>query len=663
MRRRPSCRSELTGAEVGRLPCSILHAPFPDLSMPGFLRFVLPAILLVVLAGCGDGTSTTTTDDTNPLPHDVHSYAQPELARVTHVALDLNADFETKQLVGTATLTIEAVPDAEEIVLDVWGLVIEEITDDGGTGLDFKVGDGNEILGAPLAITLPEGSNRIVVHYRTGEGAAAVQWLGPEQTSSGQPFLFTQGQAILTRTWIPTQDSPGIRQTYEAKITVPEGLTAVMSADGNSPDGEATEDGRTTFSFRMDEPIPPYLIALAIGDLDFRDLGPRSGVWAEPQIVEAAANEFVDVESMIDAAEELYGPYRWGRYDILVLPPSFPFGGMENPRLTFATPTILAGDRSLVSLVAHELAHSWSGNLVTNATWDDFWLNEGFTSYFENRIMEAISGAEYATMLESLSRDGLNAELEELDEADTHLQLNLEGRNPDDGMTAIAYDKGAALLFTLEEAVGRERFDAFLRGYFDAHAFQPMTTERFVAYMDAELFAGDAALRAQVDPEAWIYGPGLPANAPVVHSDAFDRVEAQAEAFENGAAPPELVTQDWTTHEWLHFLQALPQTQSAEQLGALDNAFGFTETGNSEIRFAWLRVAIRNHYEPAFGSLEDFLTTQGRRKFILPLYTDLAATDWGRTMADRIYTEARPGYHSITSNSVDEVLGPPGGAQ
>ena len=628
------------------------------------LRILFPTLFLfAVVLGCADSTTRTPDTEDISLPHDVHSYARPAEARVTHVALNLNADFEAQQLVGTAILTIETAPDAEEIVLDVRDLIIEEITDADGNALAHDFGDSDELLGVPLTIELPQAVNQIVVHYRTGEGADAVQWLNSEQTSSGAPFLFTQGQAILTRTWIPTQDSPGIRQTYEAEITVPEGLTAVMSAEGNSPDGEPTEDGRTTFRFRMDKPIPPYLIALAIGDLEFRELGPRSGVWAEPQVVDAAAYEFAEVEAMMDAAEILYGPYRWGRYDILVLPPSFPFGGMENPRLTFATPTILAGDRSLVSLIAHELAHSWSGNLVTNATWDDFWLNEGFTSYFENRIMEAVYGADYAAMLESLSRTGLDAELEELDEADTHLRLNLDGRDPDEGMTAIAYDKGAAFLFTVEEIVGRERFDTFLRGYFDAHAFQPMTTERFVAYMDAELFEGDADLRAQVDPEAWIYGPGLPENVSEATSEAFSRVEAQAEAFSNRTAPAELSTENWTTHEWLHFLQALPESLSAEQLLALDGAFGFTATGNSEVRFAWLRVAIRNQYEPAFASLEEFLTTQGRRKFILPLYTDLAATDWGRAMAERIYGDARPGYHAITFNSVDEVLGAPEGVE
>ncbi|HLT48561.1 MAG TPA: M1 family metallopeptidase [Rubricoccaceae bacterium] len=630
----------------------------------------LPALLalaaLGLAAGCAapgqaQGEQPAPAAGLAPLPEDVHSYARPDEARVTHVALDLDADFEQRVLSGTATLTIAAAPGADSVVLDTRDLTIEEVTDAAGNPLDTVTGPDDPILGRPLTVMLPDDGDRVVVHYRTSPEAAAVQWLGPAQTSSGQPFLFTQGQAILTRTWVPTQDSPGIRQTYEAEITVPEGLVAVMSAEGNAPEGTPTGDGRETFRFRLDTPVPPYLIALAVGDLAFRELGPRTGVWAEPQVVDAAAYEFADLEAMVDAAEALYGPYRWGRYDVLVLPPSFPFGGMENPRLTFATPTVLAGDRSLVSLVAHELAHSWSGNLVTNATWDDFWLNEGFTSYFENRIMEAVYGAEYAAMLEALSRAELAAELEELAPEDTHLHLDLRGRDPDEGMNAIAYDKGAAFLHTIEEVVGRERFDAFLRGYFDAHAFQPMTAERFLEYMDAELFAGDDALRARVDPEAWVYGPGLPPNAPAVHSEAFARVEAQAGAFAAGTAPADLATEDWTTHEWLHFLQSLPEALTDDQLAALDDAFGFNETGNSEVLFAWLRVAIRNEYDPAVPALERFLTTQGRRKFVLPLFTDLAASDWGRPIAERIYREARPGYHAITANSVDAVLGVPAG--
>ncbi|OZC03456.1 M1 family metallopeptidase [Rubricoccus marinus] len=619
--------------------------------------------LLVTLAACrtgGDEAAPAASGEAAeqaPLPTDVHSYAKPEEARVTHVALDLDADFDLKELSGMATLTFEAAEGAEEIVLDVRDLTIEGVMDASGDSLAYEVGESDPLLGAPLTVQIPESGETITVRYRTSPEAAAVQWLRPEQTASGQPFLFTQGQAILTRTWVPTQDSPGIRQTYEAEITVPESLTAVMSAEGNGDDPVASGEGARTFGFELDKAVPPYLIALAIGDLEFREIGERTGVWAEPTVVESAASEFVDVDAMMDAAEELYGPYRWGRYDVLVLPASFPFGGMENPLLTFATPTILAGDRSLVSLVAHELAHSWSGNLVTNATWDDFWINEGFTSYFENRIMEEVSGPEYAQMLESLSRTGLDEEITGLDEADQHLRLNLVGRDPDDGMNAIAYDKGALFLRTMEEAAGREAFDAWLRGYFDRHAFQPMTTDRLLADLDANLFKGNPALRDEVNPEAWIDGPGLPANAPRVESAAFARAEAQAEAFASGTAPGELETEGWSTHEWLHFMQSLPGELKPVQLANLDEAFGFSDTGNSEIRFAWLKTAIANEYDPAVPSLELFLTSQGRRKFVLPLFRDLAASEWGKPIADRIYRAARPGYHFITSDSVDDVLG------
>ncbi|MBW3555150.1 MAG: M1 family metallopeptidase [Gemmatimonadetes bacterium] len=599
---------------------------------------------------------------TPALPEDVHSFAEPDEARVTHVDLALFVDFERRSLTGAATLDLVRHPDADELVLDTRGLDIRNVTTPLGDALEWELGSEVEHLGRPLRIRLPDGLDRLEVHYRTGEDAAAVQWLEPAQTAGGDaPFLFTQGQAILTRTWIPTQDSPGIRQTYTATVTVPNDLVAVMSAEALTPGGERTELGRV-FAFRMDEPIPPYLIALAVGDLEFRPVGPRTGVWAEPSVVAAAAYEFADMEAMLDAAESLYGPYRWGRYDVLVLPPSFPFGGMENPRLTFATPTILAGDRSLVSLIAHELAHSWSGNLVTNATWSDFWLNEGFTSYIENRIMEEVYGAEYAAMLEALGREGLASEIDALGgpwSPETILHLDLAGRDPDEGMTAIAYDKGAAFLRTIENVVGRERFDAFLRGYFDAFAFQPMTTETFLGYLDEHLLAGRPEWREAIRPEVWAYQPGLPSNLPPVTSRAFADAREEADAFANDAAAEDLGVEGWSTHEWLHFLRSLPRELPAERLTALDRAFGLSESGNSEILFEWLRLAIANRYEPAFPALEDFLTRQGRRKFLLPLYRDLAATSWGREMALRIYREARPTYHSISSGSIDEVLGWP----
>jgi leukotriene-A4 hydrolase len=438
---------------------------------------------------------------------------------------------------------------------------------------------------------------------------------------------------------------------------VPAGMRAVMSAEQV---GEAETDsaGLGVYRYRMPHAIPPYLFALAVGDIAFRPIGTNTGVYAEPSVVEKAANEFSEVDQMIVAAEKLYGPYRWGRYDILVLPPAFPFGGMENPTLTFATPTILAGDKSLVSLVAHELAHSWSGNLVTNATWDDFWINEGFTTYIESRIMEELRGKPYADMLRQLGRQDMMAAVEEAggpQAADTRLNLELgSSRNPDDGMTDIAYEKGAAFLHTVESVVGRERLDAFLKGYFDQFAFQPMSSERLVNYMRENLLSEEEATRINV--RQWIYEPGIPSNIVQVQSDAFTKVEAQVNAWKNGAPASALQTTGWTTQEWMHFLRTLPDTIPAARLANLDNTFKLSSSGNSEVLFAWLRVAIRNRYDPAFPALENFLLSQGRRKFVAPLYEDLSKTEWGKRMAASIYRRARPMYHSVSTGTIDATL-------
>lgn len=594
------------------------------------------------------------------LTPDVHSFARPQEARVTDVALDLRVDFDTKRLMGSATLTIERVrEDVRAIVLDTDGLVIDAVLAKDGRALPFTMGDDDPILGRPLTVTLPDGVTQIVVRYQTDPQAAALQWLEPSQTAGKRyPYLYSQGEAILTRSWIPTQDSPGIRQTYSARIVVPEGLRAVMSAEHRTPDGMPTSGGRV-FEFRLRQAIPPYLIAIAVGDLAFRPVGPRTGVFSEPAVVEAAAAEFAEMERMVEAAESILGPYPWGRYDVLVLPPSFPFGGMENPRLTFATPTVIAGDRSLVSLVAHELAHSWTGNLVTNATWNDFWLNEGFTSYVELRIMEGIYSAQRAAMLELLARAELEDEIDRLggpSAPDTRLHLDLKGRNPDDGMTAVAYDKGAALLRLIEVTVGRTRFDEYLRGYLQRHAFQSISTEMFLADIRAHLIMGDPALESALQLEAWIYAPGLPANAVLPNSEALDRAQAQAVAFSGGAPAGNLAVAGWTTQEWQRFLNTLPVSLSAAQVSELDRVFRLSGQRNSEILFSWLRVAIRTRHAPAMLALERFLTSQGRRKFLRPLYEDLMKTEWGKAEARRIYAKGRPLYHSVSVATLDTIV-------
>jgi leukotriene-A4 hydrolase len=588
---------------------------------------------------------------------DIHSYAKPLEARVTNIALDLTVDFAARRLGGTAALDIERKADAKEIILDSKGLEIASISDGEGRALPFKVGAFDENLGAPLSIALNPETKRIIVTYKSAPNAEALQWLTPEQTAGKkQPYLFSQGQAILNRTWIPTQDSPGIRQTWEAKIHVPSQLTAVMSAPKAAE--PMTEGGERVFTYRMDKPVAPYLIAIAVGDLAFRDLGPRTGVWTEPAMLDRAAAELADTEKMVTAAEQLFGPYRWGRYDMLVLPPAFPFGGMENPTLTFLTPTFIAGDKSLTSLIAHELAHSWSGNLATNATWADFWLNEGTTTYATNRIVEAVYGAETARQQIALGVDDMNRAIADAGGAggaDTRLHIDLKDRNPDDGMTDIAYEKGAAFLRMIEANVGRDRFDAFMRGWFDRHAFKPVTSAMFLADLRQYLVKDDKALEAKLQLDRWVYQPGIPSNAVSADPKAFAEVDAAATAFPASGTPPAAWTQ-WTTDERLRFLNRLPRTLPKGRLDKLDRAFGLSSTGNNEVLFAWLKLAVANRYDPAVPAVERFLAAQGRRKFVLPLFKALAEDrQWGLPIARRLYPKVRPLYHPVTSGSVDEL--------
>ena len=590
---------------------------------------------------------------------DPHSFSRPAEIAVRHLELDLTVDFAARRLAGSATLTLDhRDPAATPLRLDTRDLEIAAVHLDGAAGpAPFTLAPAVPIFGQELAIPVARETRTVRIDYRTRPEAAALQWLTPEQTAGGrQPFLFTQSQAILARTWVPCQDSPGLRMTYSATIRAPRELLALMSATNPTA---RNADG--IYRFEMTHPIPSYLLALAVGDLEFRSLGARSGVYAEPSIAAKAAWELADTEKMIAAAEKLYGPYRWERYDILVLPPSFPFGGMENPRLTFATPTILAGDRSLVSLVAHELAHSWSGNLVTNATWNDFWLNEGFTNYFESRIMESVYGRDYSEMQAQLSRRELEEYIREVGATnrETWLFLDLAGRDPDDAPGAIVYDKGYFFLRHLEETVGRESWDRFLHDYFSAHAFESMTTGGFVGELQGKLLDGNPAA-ARADVQAWIYGPGLPPGIAEPKSPAFGKVDAELARLAAGTPAGELVTTGWVTQQWQQFLRNLPPPQpvAAARLAELDAAFHFTDSGNAEILVDWFQRAIAANYRPAYPAIERFLLSVGRRKFIGPLYFALSRTPEGLAFAREVYSRARPGYHPLAQISLDGLFSP-----
>jgi len=593
---------------------------------------------------------------------DEHSYADPVAVRITATALDLRVDFGSRTLRGDATHTLAwatpAAPGPAELVLDTRDLAIERVQAREAEGrwqrVPFSLAPADPILGSKLTITLPKRLPEIRIRYRTSPEASGLQWMTPAMTAGGrQPLLFSQSQSIHARSWVPLQDTPGVRFTYTARLRTAPGVMALMSAD-NDPAAKADGDYR----FTMPQPIPSYLLAIAVGDFRFKAISERAGVWAEAPVLDRAAAEFADTGKMIEVAESLYGPYRWGRYDLLILPASFPFGGMENPRLSFITPTVITGDQSLVSLIAHELAHSWSGNLVTNASWKDMWLNEGFTSYVENRIVEALYGREQADMENVIAQAGLRGVLRDLPPERQVLALPPSpGRDPDEALSDVAYIKGQWFLQFLEQRYGREAFDAFLRKWFDAHAFQSVTSDDFLVFLRRELLARQPGKASEAEIAAWIAGPGIPETAIPATSTRLAAVDAAREAWlKRRSTATDLDARGWITQQWVHFLEGLPADIDAERLVELDAAFRFTGTPNGEIAQRWYPITVRAGYFEARPALAQFLRKVGRRKLILPSYVALAETPDGLAFARQVLQQASAGYHPITRASVQAVL-------
>ncbi len=628
------------------------------------LPILVSCLAVALVAGCSRESADPATSAAAPQATavkviDEHSYAEPAKVATSDIALDLALDFASKTIAGTAIYTLDwKDPAATQLVLDTRDLSIEKAEGESAPGqwtpLKFALAPADKVLGSKLTIEVPARNARVRVVYKTSPGASGLQWLEPSMTEGKQqPFMFSQSQQIHARSWVPLQDTPSVRFTYSAHVTAPADAMVLMSADN---DPAAPRDG--DYTFKMPQKIPSYLLAIAAGDLVFQPISSRSGVWAEPSMVGKAATEFADTEKMIETAEKLYGPYRWGRYDILVLPPSFPYGGMENPRMTFATPTVVVGDKSLVSLVAHELAHSWSGNLVTFSSAKDAWLNEGVTSYVENRLVEALYGKEQADMERVIARNELKAEYKELDPKRQALALKPDAvPDPDDTSAATVYTKGAWFLQFLEERFGRENFDAFLRGYFDHFAFQSISTAQFADYAKQNLLDKYPNKATQAEFDAWLYEPGIPVGAPQALSPRFGVVDSARLAWLGSAQlPPPVITSAWTTQEWVHFIEAMPETLKHDQVAQLDAAYKFTGTPNGEIAQRWYPLTVRSGYSEARPAIAEFLQRIGRRKLIMPTYEALSKTTDGLAFAQEVFAKAKPGYHPITTGSVEALL-------
>jgi aminopeptidase N len=646
-----------------------------------FLNKLLVVFLSLYLVSCDTTPKApaTKTEQLADSSYDDHSYSNLNEIKTTHLDLELEVNFNNKTIYGVARHTMKNF-GSDTAIFDIKGLQIQKITIgkvNQEREADFVIGnmDKDSILGQPLLVSVSPKTTQINIYYQTTKQSEALDWLDSNLTSSKKyPFLYTQGQAILTRTWIPIQDSPSNRITYSAKVKVPQELMAVMSAKN-----QKKKNSEGIYQFRMTKAIPSYLIALAVGDLKYHAFSKNTGVYCEPELMNASKNEFVDLPKMFNAAERLYGKYQWEQYDLLILPYSFPFGGMENPMLTFVNPTVIAGDRSLVSVIAHELAHSWSGNLVTNNTWNDFWLNEGFTVYFENRIMEKLYGKEIADILAIIEFQELEDEINQIRKSehpdDSKLFLDLKNRNPDDGMTDVAYVKGAFFLKTLEEKVGRKQMDFFLKKYFQHFAFKTINSKTFVNYLNEQLLSKN---KIQFNTEEWIYKKGLPKNCLQLSSTRLEKMSEMAEKTNAGEvlfAPKitykyykrkgkryrrmivtKIERKDYIVQEWQVFIRALNPKIGKRKMKELDQFLGFSTCGNAEIMNEWFVLAIKNDYTEIRPKIAAFLTKIGRRKYLVPIYKALAEKPENLAWAKELFQKVSPNYHSVSINTIDEIL-------
>jgi leukotriene-A4 hydrolase len=626
-----------------------------------------PVVLALLLAtGCGPGPNQEPAPGAQDLARDPFTFANTDQFVSRHLELELAVDFSRQRLEGSVIHHMECrEPGAETVVLDTRGLQIERVQllrASGTAGdLQFDLGPTDPVRGGPLHIRLPvglgcEGGFQLKIDYRTGPEASAIMWLPPDMTAGGEyPFMFTQSQSIHARSWIPLQDTPAVRLTYEAVIRTPPELLAVMSANN---DPRAPRNGE--YRFLMPQPIPSYLLALAVGNLRFEAFGERSGVYAEPEVLPAAAWEFADTQQMLDTAEAIYGAYRWGRYDLLILPPSFPYGGMENPRLSFITPSLLAGDRSLVSVIAHELAHSWSGNLVSNRTWRDIWLNEGVTTYLEARLMEVLYGKDRADEERLLNYQSLLEDLQTVPPEMQPLAPVFESGDPDDGQQGLEYAKGQMLLEHLEALFGRDVFDRYLAGYFEHFAFRAISTEEFLEYIDRHLLQPNPGVYSREQLEEWLYHPGLPAAMTVPRSANLEAAAGAARAWASGELPVDkLSTTQWSPQAVIYFIKALPPDLTDDRLGELDGKLGLSAGENAEIGRTWFTEVARRRHLPAYPAMRDYLGRFGRTRLIQPVYRELAANGEDLQLARKIFSGYRSRYHPLTVAAVEPLLAQP----
>jgi leukotriene-A4 hydrolase len=581
---------------------------------------------------------------------DPHSYMDLSQGKIRHIDLRIDINFPAQRLHILATYDLEK-PVSGSLFLDSRDIQVERVFNHGGD-IPWKIDEHDSIMGQRLHLQDLDNVSDFSVQLTTSSQASALQWMTPQQTAGGRTaFLYSQCYPVHARSLFPCQDSPSVRFTYQVEMHLPNPVTAVMAAENL---GARDEKGERICTFRMPQPVPAYLFAFAAGNLVFREIGPRTGVYAEPELIESAAWEFAENEHKLAEAEKLLGPYLWDRYDVLIMPPSFPYGGMENPRLTFLSPSVISGDRSRTFVISHELAHAWTGNLITNATWEDFWLNEGWTTYAESRITEAIEGSDSAQltlhegrmlMLEDMERLGMDSQK-------TRLKYSLQGLDPDEVFSSIPYVKGYFFVAALEQAVGRLSFDQFMQKYIATYPFASLTTEEFISFLENEL----PAAANQVDIHEWLYQPGFPADAPALTSRLSDQVERQLLAYQQGVLPTPQDVSHWKRNQVNLFLRSLNQKIPVQDCRHLESVFGLQDSRDTGLLTAFYMLAIRSGYVEVMPKVEKFARSVGSFGSIIPVFRCLAENEWTQKEARALFEKNRQYHHPITVKRIEQIL-------
>jgi leukotriene-A4 hydrolase len=605
---------------------------------------------------------------------DLSSYSKPDEAVITHLDWIVSVDFDEQYLDAKATYTIKKLrPDATRVILDTANLEIVGVQNVDGISLDFVldlVVRNKEHLGRRLEVQFPEqqqdkgDSVIITIMYQTTKQCSALQWLPPSQTAGKQfPYLFTQCQAIHARSLVPCQDRCGVKFTYNAVVTVPKWSTALMSALLEKVESCVEDETKKLYTWKQTVPISSYLLALAVGDLAKKEISKRCAIWSEPSIVDAAAWEFSETEDFLAAAEAITGSeYVWGRYDLLCLPPSFPYGGMENPCLTFVTSTLLAGDKSLADVVAHEIAHSWTGNLVTNATWDHFWLNEGWTTWLQRKIMAHVK--KNPTYLDFDAIEGRKSLIDtithEMPPEATSLVLNIGDADPDDSYSTVAYEKGFTFLLYLERLVGTPKYETFFKAYIKRFSTKTLTSEDFRDFF-MEQFNDNESVK-EIDWDTWLYGQGMPPVLPPLDQSMARASTDMASvwvAVDRYEKPPPAKDEmkSWSSLQIVCFLDALQVETSSNPLqvstlGAMNGLYHFADSKNSEILFRYCQLAIASEDSSILPIAIRFITSQGRMKFVRPLYKSLYRSDFGKDLAVKTFLNNQDFYHPIATKMI-----------